>query len=59
MKTKLCRHCGKDVPVEEFFPHPRSRDRLQYWCRPCFNAYRQEPGYKLKLKLKKLAMGKK
>lgn len=34
-KTKICPRCEKELPVEEFGKHSRTRDGLQPYCRQC------------------------
>ena len=61
VKTKKClgamikgvRVCGLDKPVTEFYYHPRSKDRLSYYCKGCLNArqreyYRTRPGRRIR-----------
>ena len=33
--TKICKHCGKELPLERFAKATRSKDGLQPWCRDC------------------------
>lgn len=45
---KLCKRCDETKPETEFYPHKRTRDRLQYWCKTCQKAaiisgYRNDP----------------
>ena len=37
---KTCKRCQQPKPPEEFTFHPKTRDRLQSWCRACFKTYR-------------------
>jgi hypothetical protein len=39
---KHCPDCDTTKPVAEFHRHPKTRDRLQVRCKPCFNAYERE-----------------
>ena len=34
-KTKVCKNCGHELPIDQFGPHPRSKDGLQAVCRTC------------------------
>ena len=45
---KLCKKCGQTKPLEEFYPHNRTRDGVQYWCKECqkkaiVSGYRNDP----------------
>jgi len=35
MNRKLCRHCNKSKPINEFGPRKKSADGLQIWCKIC------------------------
>src|SRR5688572_21200731 len=35
-RTKKCRKCGEEKPVEEFGGQAHTADRLHPFCRPCF-----------------------
>lgn len=34
-QTKVCKECGRELPVEEFGRHPRTKDGLQPLCKDC------------------------
>lgn len=38
MAVKKCNKCGCTKPFSEFNKHCRSKDGLQYWCKPCLRA---------------------
>lgn len=45
---KHCKKCGQTKPLEEFYPHNRTRDGVQYWCKDCqkkaiVSGYRNDP----------------
>lgn len=40
-KTKVCKSCGHELPVDQFGPHPRSKDGLQAVCRTCASQARK------------------
>lgn len=40
--TKVCRACGVDKPVDEFYRHVRQRDGRATECKPCRRAARRE-----------------
>ena len=35
--TKVCGHCGRELPVSEFNKRSASSDGLQFWCRDCMH----------------------
>ena len=35
VKTKVCKRCGKELPLNEFGRHARTADGLQVYCREC------------------------
>lgn len=34
-QTKLCKKCGKELPLEAFGKKKGTKDGLQNWCKPC------------------------
>lgn len=42
METKLCKKCGKELPVSEFGICKRYADGLQPYCRECTNEYSRQ-----------------
>jgi len=34
---KTCTKCKEELPLAEFSPDKRSKDRLKYWCKKCSN----------------------
>ena len=40
-KTKVCKNCGHELPLDKFGPHPRSKDGLQAVCRTCASQARK------------------
>ena len=34
-QTKICKRCGRELPVHEFGRHARTADGLQVFCRQC------------------------
>lgn len=34
-KTKVCKRCGRELPLHEFGRHARTADGLQTYCREC------------------------
>ena len=35
IKTKVCKRCGRELPLHEFGRHARTADGLQVYCRQC------------------------
>lgn len=35
METKLCKCCGRELPIEMFNKHKRNSDGLQIYCKDC------------------------
>ena len=35
VKTKVCKRCGRELPLHEFGRHGRTADGLQVYCREC------------------------
>lgn len=42
MATKVCSHCGRELPVSEFNKRSASSDGLQNWCRDCMRKSHNE-----------------
>lgn len=42
METKICRECGRELPVSEFNKKRCSKDGLQERCRECFSVYNRK-----------------
>lgn len=38
-KTKVCVHCGRELPLSEFYTNKRSKDGRQSWCKACCKEY--------------------
>lgn len=39
IKTKVCKMCGRELPVSEFNKHPKTKDGLQGYCKECSAKY--------------------
>lgn len=37
MNTKICGHCKKDKPLDQFYKHTGKKDNVTYSCKQCFN----------------------
>ena len=48
MKTKKCRHCGKELPVSEFYTNKTTKDGYGPYCKECAKKIRQENRMKAK-----------
>ena len=42
METKVCKHCGRELPVENFAKNAGTPDGYQRWCRECCSEYNRE-----------------
>lgn len=42
LQTKQCAHCGKVLPVSEFYGNKTARDGLASWCKNCAAERRRE-----------------
>lgn len=40
--TKVCKKCGKELPVTEFYNNRANKDGLSDYCRECTKAYNKE-----------------
>lgn len=40
-KTKLCKKCGEEVPLSEFYKDGNAKDGLRPKCKTCFNEDRE------------------
>ena len=38
METKLCKHCGRELPVSDFYTNSKAKDGLATYCKECSNA---------------------
>lgn len=34
-ETKICKKCGRELPVTEFYPHKHTKDGLDTYCKEC------------------------
>jgi superfamily II helicase len=37
-QTKVCRHCGQEKPISEFYPSKKTKDGHDSWCKECKKA---------------------
>ncbi len=42
MDTKVCKACGQELPITEFYPHYSTRDKLQHVCKRCISSQRSK-----------------
>lgn len=42
METKKCSKCGIEKPLSEFGNRSKTKDKKQYYCRECQNAYMRQ-----------------
>ena len=40
METKICKKCGKELPVDKFYKNKSQKDGFGYYCKDCVNAYK-------------------
>ena len=40
--TKVCKKCGRELPITEFTPNKTSKDGHVGQCKDCINAYQRE-----------------
>lgn len=40
METKICKKCGKELPVDKFYKNKSQKDGLGHYCKDCVNAYK-------------------
>lgn len=52
METKVCKKCGRELPVENFAVNRKNKDGLQAECRECKAAYMREYWERKKAKKK-------
>lgn len=52
METKVCKKCGRELPVENFAVNRSNKDGLQAECRECKAAYMREYWERKKAKKK-------
>ena len=38
-KTKVCKKCGRELPLSEFYKHKTTKDGLIPWCKSCLKEY--------------------
>ena len=41
-QTKVCKKCGRELPVTDFSKHPHTTDGLQMWCKECMKESAKE-----------------
>ena len=59
-ETKICKKCGRDLPIDQFSKHPTTKDGREGSCRDCRNAAAKErraKGNPPKKSLEKMADG--
>lgn len=48
VQTKVCKHCGRELPVTNFGRHSKTKDGYQPLCRECMSEQRKKMGEKSK-----------
>ena len=39
--TKICKKCGRELPITEFSKGNKAKDGLQPWCKHCYKQWRE------------------
>jgi len=34
---KTCKNCGQEKPLDQYYTHPKTKDRKGSWCKPCLH----------------------
>ena len=42
METKVCKKCGRELPIEEFYKDKRKKDGYSCWCKECFKQQQKQ-----------------
>ena len=50
METKVCKKCGRELPIEKFFKDPKNAYGLKGNCKDCISEYQRERKLKMKSK---------
>lgn len=40
--TKICKRCGRELPISEFYKDRTKKDGLQLWCKECKKQYKAD-----------------
>ena len=56
-KTKICKKCGQELPIEYFNKNRATKDRLQIYCKDCQKALVKQRRERDKENLIKMAQG--
>ncbi len=38
METKVCKHCGRELPLSDFYTNSKTKDGYATYCKVCSNA---------------------
>ena len=52
-ETKICAHCGRELPVEKYYKNSGTKDGLQSWCKDCQNKIKNERCKELRRELRR------
>lgn len=52
METKVCKHCGRELPLSDFYTNSKAKDGYATYCKVCSNAISVECARKRKARKK-------
>ena len=55
MGTKVCKHCGRELPLSDFYTNSKAKDGYATYCKVCSNAISVECARKRKARKKEEA----
>ena len=55
METKVCKHCGRELPLSDFYANSKAKDGHATYCKECSNAISVEYTRKRRLRKKEEA----
>lgn len=55
METKVCKHCGRELPLSDFYTNSKAKDGYATYCKVCSNAISVECARKRKARKKEEA----
>ena len=55
METKVCKHCGRELPLSDFYTNSKAKDGYATYCKVCSNAISVECARKRRARKKEEA----